>query len=385
MSDCDRRWEVDVYREGRLGEKDADSFERHLRVCRDCRRRNECDERLRMLARALPDDGPSELTLRRLRTRVLRDVATGAPGRDGARWLRVAVAAGVVVALAGGLGVMRGAVRARAAHVAAAAPAEHAEPLPTTLAGTVGAVPGARWAQVRDQGVERVTLDEGTVTVHVRHQTVGERFLVMLPDGEIEVRGTTFDVTVDAGATREVHVDEGIVELRLRGRPVARLGAGETWDAPAQVVAEPAVSARPAPAAARPAGSSAPAIAPADDGATAYARAIQLLREGRPGEAAAAFHALAAAHPGGPQAEDASFLEAVALARAGRLGEAADAAEHHLATFPSSFHRKEAALLVARAASGRGDCVKARSVLAPWSGRGDAADVSAALGACAAP
>jgi hypothetical protein len=88
-------------------------------------------------------------------------------------------------------------------------------------------------------------------------------------------------------------------------------------------------------------------------------------------------------HPTSAQAEDASFLEAVALARAGRTDAAALAGEHHLASFPRSFHAKEAAILVARAASQRRDCDKARSVLAPWTSAAASADVAAALGSCA--
>ena len=125
--------------------------------------------------------------------------------------------------------------------------------------------------------------------------------------------------------------------------------------------------------------------AAADEGATAYADALALLRAGRGDEAAAAFHAFLIAHPGAPQAEDASFLEAVALARAGRTDAAALAAEHHLASFPGSFHRKEAAILVARAASQRGDCARVRAVLAPWLGASPDDDTRAALGSCPAP
>ena len=48
MGDCGRGWEVDVYREGRLGQRDAESFERHLRACRDCRLRKERGESHRL-------------------------------------------------------------------------------------------------------------------------------------------------------------------------------------------------------------------------------------------------------------------------------------------------------------------------------------------------
>jgi hypothetical protein len=400
MSGCDRRWELDVYREGRLGAKDARSFERHLKICSECKVRSECDERLRMLAAALPEEPPSELTLRRLRARVLRDVATGVRAPEAVPWSRVALAAGFALAVLGGAGWLAhgrhapSAVAPTAVVVPVAAP--EAEPVPSAapadaLAGTVTATAGARWTQLRRDGLETVTLADGTLGIHVRPQHAGERFLVALPDGELEVRGTTFDVSVAGGATRGVHVDEGHVELRLQGHPDLRLATGESWTAvpavaaPASLpssVAEKVASPRTAPSSP---GAPAVVASPADDGATAYAGALDLLRTGRGDEAAAAFHAFLLAHPAAPQAEDASFLEAVALARAGRVDAAALAAEHHLASYPGSFHRKEAAVLVARAASQRGDCAHARAVLMPWLGASADADVRAALGSCAQP
>jgi len=388
MGDCDRRWEVDAYREGRLGDKDSQSFERHLRLCQDCKLRKDCDERLRMLASSLPQDDPSELTLRRLRTRILRDVATGAVPREPMPWTRVAMAAGLALAVVGGgwIALRRPAAPAAIPVVATTTAASPSPPpaAPDALAGTVTVLADARWTQVRQDGVERVTLDDGTLGVHVRHQQVGERFLVVLPDGEIEVRGTTFDVSVAGGATSRVHVDEGLVELRLHGRDVARLASGETWTPP---VAPVTVADRPVPSRVVPSTASdrpAPPVGP-DEGATAYAQAVQLLRDGHGDDAAAAFHAFLLAHPAAAQAEDASFLEAVALARAGRTDAAALTAEHHLASFPGSFHRKEAAILVARSASQRGDCARARTVLGPWLGASPDDDVRAALGSCAAP
>jgi TolA-binding protein len=193
----------------------------------------------------------------------------------------------------------------------------------------------------------------------VRRQIVGERFLVALPDGELEVRGTTFDVRVEGDATTWVHVDEGVVEVRLHGRGTRRLGANETWALGVAPASAPSARASTSTAAPAP-----PAVE--TESATAYATAMRLLGEGRNDEAASAFHAFAASQPGAPQAEDASFLEAVALARMGRGDAAALAAEHHLARFPASFHKREAAILVARAAVHRGECDKARAVLGPW-------------------
>ena len=253
--------------------------------------------------------------------------------------------------------------------VSASAPSPVSEP----YAATVVASNDARWSQERLLGIERVTLDEGLLHVHVRPQKATERFLVILPDGTLEVRGTTFDVQVDHGATTSVRVDEGIVELRVGTVGPARLAAGDAWPTP--LAPRPAPAPLPRVAVTH---SGAPAPVPAASAAP-YADAMRLLRDGRYEEAAALFHAFAEAPPRASQAEDASFLEAVALARAGRSDAAALAAEHHLASFPSSFHRKEASILVARAAVQRGDCTKARSTLAPWERDPDA---EATLRAC---
>lgn len=373
-SSCTRLWELEPYREGRLGTKDARSFERHLETCSVCRDQQQRDERLRELARALPHEDPSELALRRLRARVLRDAATGvaprvAPSRGRAHTAIAAVAL-VAVAACLLLFLRRGGPEGQALTTTAALPsASVATPPPETMAGAVAASAGARWSQSRADGLERIVLDDGALRIHVRPQRIGERFLVSMPDGELEVRGTTFEVAVADGVTTQVHVEEGVVELRLVGRPVQRLGATDTWTAaatpPAPPASAPTSSARPL--------SLAP-VPPAQD-AAAYAAAVTLLRSGRNDEAAASFHAFALAQPHSAQAEDASFLEAVALARAGRVDAAALAAEHHLASYPGSFHREEASVLVARAAAQRGDCGRARTVLAPWVGApGDKAD-----------
>jgi hypothetical protein len=384
---CDRLWEVDAFREGRLGEKDAESFERHRRTCTACAEQTARDERLRELGRALPVEAPSELAMRRLRTKVMRDVATGASADEPRRGWRVGVGAALAAA---GVCLAIGAVAAhRHAQVAsqptadgARAPASQVlEPSSSAaepLAGAVVASREAVWTQAREGLVERVRLDEGTLAVHVRPQRLGERFLVQLPDGEIEVRGTTFQVTVVGAATTRVQVEEGTVELRLVGPAPVRLGAGATWTAPVARPVGPAVDAL------RAAPSGAPARSP-DDGADAYAGAMQLLQRGRDDDAAAAFHAFVLAYPRASQVEDASFLEAVALARAGRSDAAALTAERHLARFPRSFHGKEAAILVARVAAERGECDKARRVLAPWLGADGAdgdVDARAALRAC---
>jgi len=392
-ADCDRLWEVDAYRSGQLGPRDAESFVRHARACATCRARLEGDERLRDLVAATLSAEPSELGLRRLRARVLRDAARGEASRSATplRWRPLAagallVALGVVTwSLCAHPGAARAPALSASARTAAPLSAEEA------FAGAVAAAPGARWSQVRRARVERVELTDGTIRVKVRPQSQGERFLIALPDGEIEVRGTEFDVEVERGATQLVRVVEGVVDLRLDGREFVRLVASESWrrERPegSALEAPPPRSVPNPPEAVRTAASvhSGKAAGAADDSVAMYADAVRCLRDGMYDEAASRFHGLFLADPSSSQAEDASFLEAVALARAGRADAAALAGEHHLASFPRSFHAREAAILVARAASQRHDCEKARRVVAPWAtGALVPPDVQSALAPCAA-
>ena len=289
-----------------------------------------------------------------------------------------------LVTTAGLVGV-RMASTTRVAVAGSALPA----PLPAPLAGAVAPATGAVWTQTREGGVERVELETGTLRVHVRPQGPGERFLVRLPDGEIEVRGTTFDVTTLGGVTRHVGVDEGTVILRLRGSPDRSLAPGTSWSAfespPSDTQDTMATGAASATriTTARHGAAGVGRDAPAgDDGASVYVDAMRSFREGRFDRAAAAFHAFALAYPLATEAEDASFLEALSLAKEGRVDAAALAAERHLERFPRSFRRKEASILVARAAIRRGRCDEALGVLAPWMTASPDAEVRSVLVAC---
>jgi hypothetical protein len=342
---CDRSWEVDAYREGRLADHDAASFERHLRACRSCAELRTGNERLRDLASRVEDEAPDAMRLRRLRRRIMNDVALdrGAPSsRRWGTWMAAGAAALVLVAAAArwkghAASPATTAIAPIMSGLPAGPPAEppapsvETEPQPPKWAGSLTPSEGSRWSRSREAEVERVRLEAGSLSIHVRPQLPGERFVVVLPDGDLEVRGTTFDVTVKGDKTAEIHVAEGVVELRIDGYPVRRLEAGGAWPA-----------------------SATPSKAPGrDDGAADYASALRSLGAGDNQGASTALRAFVAAHRDAPQIEDATFLEAVALARAGRIDAAGAAAEEHLARFPSSFHRKEALVLIDRAARAR--------------------------------
>lgn len=88
-------------------------------------------------------------------------------------------------------------------------------------------------------GIERVDLEQrfllghGSVRADVAHLRPGERFIIATVDAEVEVRGTSFRVSVvpapcaDASQT-QVAVYEGLVKVRHGGREFA-VARGETW------------------------------------------------------------------------------------------------------------------------------------------------------------
>ena len=262
------------------------------------------------------------------------------------------------------------------------------------FAGWVTAAPGALWSQAREAKVETVTLTHGELWIVVRKQAQGERFLVKVPDGELEVRGTTFDVLVGGRSTRRVQVVEGVVAVQLHGRAALELAAGQTWDLDAPEAEEapmPAPLAPPLPsvAVARLPSPPAPprAVVPARPNTESadYEAVMKLYRGARYEEAAVAFRQFGVRHRDSDLAEDATFLEALSLTKAGQIDRGSVAAWRHLAEFPNSFHKKEASVLVARAARDRGDCEEARRSLAPWLASVGDPTIREALGACVAP
>ena len=81
---------------------------------------------------------------------------------------------------------------------------------------------------------QRFVLQSGRFWAKVAPLTAGQRFLVITPDAEVEVRGTVFEVVVVPprpeceGAATEVRVVEGLVTVRRNGRQW-QIPAGQTW------------------------------------------------------------------------------------------------------------------------------------------------------------
>ncbi|HVY38879.1 MAG TPA: FecR domain-containing protein [Polyangia bacterium] len=343
---CPRTFEVEAARDGRLGGAARKNLQRHVEGCAACAAESDALDRLAQRARA-EADGEDDLRFWRERNRLLAafdgallSPKRPAPDRRAARWLLAAAAiAAAVVALRG------------------ARP--FGEPRPRALA-SIQADGGTAWR--RRPGAddrEEIALRHGTLWIHV-DRAAGERPVrVLLPDGELEDRGTTFTVSADATATTRVIVQEGRVVLRLRGRAPVELGAGERWPSSAPAVARLAGAARavsaPLPpdehraAPARVARSTRPMLEPtpaaAADPLAAFRAAAAALRAGDNAGAAMAFTRFLTDHPDDLMAEDAAYLRVIAFQRMGAGADLRRAARAYLQRFPAGFRREEVSRL----------------------------------------
>lgn len=218
MKPCSRRWQAEARIDGRLDEADAASFEQHVSRCAECAAEQEALRALHARFAGLDAPRPSELKQRAQRAELLKRAHEQSKRSSPARaWALVAVAA-----CAAGVGVA------------------FAWPKRAPNAYDVVDVAQARWHATTEGGTSRVTLEAGTALFQVQRLRPDARFLVRLPDGEIEVRGTRFVVDVSPTHTRSVVVTEGKVVLRIGGAEELLL-AGDRWprEAPAGAASAP--------------------------------------------------------------------------------------------------------------------------------------------------
>jgi hypothetical protein len=200
-------------------------------------------------------------------------------------------------------------------------------------ASRVGAVLAAADAPEAAPTFEAVKLVRGRAHLQVRHLHGGQRFHVLTPDADVQVRGTEFDVELRPGSVPAtcVRVEEGLVAVVASG-DTHLVAAGQTWgcpsEAPAAVVAAPApVAAEPAPVPVVPVlalpaperhAAPAPRPTPSDlrEQNALFQQALEADRAGRSGEAARLYRRLLARSPRGPlSAQARANLEVVSHPR----------------------------------------------------------------------
>jgi len=205
-----------------------------------------------------------------------------------------------------------------------------------------------------------IDLTGGSLKADVAKLAPDERFVVETADTEVEVRGTSFRVSVvplDAscgdGTTTRVAVYEGVVAVRRNGREET-VTKGEEW--PKGCVSAPAATLTPdrtpaAKSAETSRGARQPASVPEvsllarenDD----FAEAMLARRSTDTGRAIAAFDHFLARHPASHLAEDAYAERMELLSTVDRV-KAAAAARQYLTKYPGGFARRTAADILAR-------------------------------------
>jgi TolA-binding protein len=352
---CERSWQAEVARDGRFSDFDRASFERHAATCAVCTREMRALAELETAFRSLPARASSPLDRRRARIELLRR-ANALAVHEPPRWSRrrLTVAAFVATAVAAlafvAFALLRPATL-RQPHASIAAPTYRLE-----------ASEGADFALADPGATLRIDARRGRFELEVDRLKQGQRFLLSLPDGELEVRGTRFVVDVDRARTRSVHVTEGRVTLRLRNRAPVVLSAGDRWPAVAAGAPSPepprppdlersAAAATPnsvrAPRATAPTASAAPTATPAPTAGGDFAGAMAAFSAGDFARAETLFATFEARHPRDARVEDSMFLRSVARSRRGDTGGAQALARDYLRRYPKGLRRLEAERLAA--------------------------------------
>jgi hypothetical protein len=351
---CPRGFEAEALRDGRLAGAERASFERHATACVVCGRELQALEALAQAVRADPQQsrGPSwgdELHAQRERARLLAafdetqlaSQRSSGGGRSGVRY-RLLWPMSLVALAVGCFLVWR--VRPGTAPMHAAASA------------VVHGDDSATWSVRTEGNREEVTLQRGSLWIHVDHtsQAGSHRLLVVLPDGELEDIGTIFTVSAEHGRTTRVAVAEGSVVLRIRGQRPITIAGGGTWPpemkapppTPPSVAAVAEVAPRQRDLAVRPhlprASGSSRSLAPAapDPGAD-FRAAWASFAAGENRAAADGFTTFLLRHTRDPRAEDAAYLRVIALQRCDATDEMKAAAQDYLRRHPSGFRRAE--------------------------------------------
>jgi FecR protein len=362
---CERTWQAEAREDGRLEPRDLASFERHAPLCKDCTAEIAALQKLAQQMANVPEPVRTDLEHRRARQDLLRrandEVVATKPAVK--IWKTVSLVGAMALGLSGILWIHS---------------QRNTRHIPTF---DVVDVTNAVWQSETIASTSRVALQSGTAAFHVEHLESNSRFLVEMPDGNIEVRGTRFIVDVANGHTRSVDVTEGLVWLDVP-QFHGLLHAGERWpkvetnatgptssakiaaqsveSEPANRLAEDAgVAVTSAPVATNSGKSHAAAMGSAampDDGALAtasaplldgeagprFAEAMQAFTSGDDVRADQLFAAFVRDFPRDGRAEDATFLRAKARARRGDTAGAKAVAREYLRAFPRGLRRPEA-------------------------------------------
>jgi len=359
---CPREWILTQHVSGELADT---RLEEHIGWCPRCASR--CASLRSLVKQAQGLAVPAEMTVDARRAIAARLLATGPAPRSPRRW--PVVVAGVPAAallVAALVWTTRATWRAPATAQSAARPvmgapdgtaalggpmvghdgspgagsdpaaSPHAAAVAPRSRAAVRAIGAARYTRVQVPPDDVLRLDDGTIVIEVAALPSGERFRVMTEDGEVEVRGTRFQVSASRGKLTGVTVASGRVEVRSAGGGRVVLDPGDEWVSGAGEVngrMSRLPRARAASTLVDPA--AAPSV-PLRAAHVSFDRAWSLLRQGDALRAAALFAEVERTSGDGDIAEDALYWRSVATAKAGDRPAARALFESFLRRFPAS-------------------------------------------------
>lgn len=343
---CPRLWEAEAAEDGRLDPTTLASFERHAATCASCTLERAALLQLRALTDHMPSPTTTPLDRKRLRASILKNVNLGMMTADSKRpaWLLAASVLVASLAIFAGWGFS---TRHRVVHDVPSVTA--------SIAFEVTPIGVAQWTVDREGADVQVALSDGSVSIHVAKLSIGQRFVLILPDGQIEVRGTRFVAHVDRGYTRDVRVSEGTVALRLASSRERLLRTGESWVAEPDetaVEAVPSAIAVHAPDPPRPRGEKHPSRPPQDSApqessaGSAFSNAMTAFSSGAYETSDALFAQFQQRFPADARNEDVDFLRIVIEKRLGDPAAAARRARAYLERYPRGFRRNDVERLV---------------------------------------
>ena len=247
---CDMQSLVEARRDGRLGDKESASVERHLQTCDACRAFLADMDVLADLGERAGEMPPlSELEHRRNRLAVLRAAAAPNKAKTPRNPRKASWAAGLAAAAM--LAFVVSLLSSNASQLSSIFSLPSID-VPQQIVATVSEAPKANFDRQASPTMERVRLYDGIIDVHVVPLAKGQRFIVATGDAEVEVKGTRFTVRAADDELKEVVVQEGVVEVRI-GDGVHLLHAGDSFTAPEKTaMAAATATATPEPAALRP-------------------------------------------------------------------------------------------------------------------------------------
>jgi hypothetical protein len=316
MKECERRWEIDALRDHVLDGRAKESAELHVRECASCLRHS---ENIDALARELKASGAAinPFVQRRLRGAILERVAeerrseanTPEQARR-ARMMQFGTVCLAAIAVLVGVRFLRGDGDVVALQ---RAPSLVHAPLVRAAISDDGRT---RWSRGRVGTTDRVELHEGRLDLHVA-EGPHARFIVAVPDGEIEDIGTQFSVTVSEGHTKEIRVLSGRVVFRRYAVAQVELGAGDIWRDGVVVAVAPS---------------------PAQDSADARPAELPTTASKKADASSAESHSQALPSL---SREDEAYLRVVEFAKASRKTDAVRAAKAYIARYPNGLRRAE--------------------------------------------